>query len=120
MGLSHVAYADGCNGIGRPQLSLGTLSNPYILWFISRPINKYHRCIFLLCILGVILGSRYLGHVFDMREISIKASALCLIFAFAEMEIIRDFTYLLDQIYNKLKSKKIEKMKNILIGGELK
>ncbi len=91
-----------------------------ILWFISRPINKYHRCIFLLCILGVILGSRYLGHVFDMREISIKASALCLIFAFAEMEIIRDFTYLLDQIYNKLKSKKIEKMKNILIGGELK
>lgn len=76
-----------------------------ILWFITRPTNKYHRIIFGICMLGVLFGSRFLGRVFDMNDISIKATALCLVFAFAEMSIIRDFSYLLKQIVAKFKFK---------------
>lgn len=80
-----------------------------ILWFITRPINNYHRFVFALCILGILLGSRLLGQVFDMQEISLKATALCMVFAFAEMSIIRDFSYLLNELYNK--TKKIKTLK---------
>ena len=80
-----------------------------ILWLITRPINNYHRLVFALCILGIILGSRLLGQVFDMQEISLKATALCMVFAFAEMSIIRDFSYLLNELYNK--TKKIKTLK---------
>ena len=59
--------------------------------------------IFGICILGILLGSRFLGRVFDLHEISLKATALCFVFAFAETSIIRDFAYLLDKIDNDLR-----------------
>ena len=74
-----------------------------ILWLITRPINNYHRLVFALCIIGILLGSRILDQVFDMRDISLKATALCMVFAFAEMSIIRDLSYLLDEFYNHIK-----------------
>ena len=74
-----------------------------ILWLITRPTNNYHRMIFGICILGILLGSRFLGRVFDLHEISLKATALCFVFAFAETSIIRDFAYLLDKIDNDLR-----------------
>ena len=76
-----------------------------ILWLISRPINNYHRLIFLICIGGILLTTRLLGIAFDIRDISIKATVLCVLFSLAEMTIIRDFSYFLDQIDQKLKLK---------------
>ena len=86
-----------------------------ILWFITKPINKYHRIIFAICILGVLLSSRLLGDLFDMTEISIKATALCLVFAYAEMSVIRDFSNLLKKIDDKMISKLKGKKENISI-----
>lgn len=91
-----------------------------ILWLITRPINNYHRIIFLICIIGILSTSSLLGNVFDMRNISIKSTSLCMIFAFAEMSVIKDISYLLNQIdlkilkrinkdrYNSLLKKPIE------------
>ena len=72
-----------------------------IFWLITRPMNKYHRLVCAICIGGIFLVSRSLGNFFDLKDISLKASALCLVFAFAEMSIIRDFAYLLDQLYKR-------------------
>ena len=91
-----------------------------ILWLITRPINNYHRIIFLICIIGILSTSSLLGNVFDMRNISVKSTSLCMIFAFAEMSVIKDISYLLNQIdlkilkrinkdrYNSLLKKPIE------------
>ena len=88
-----------------------------ILWFITKPINNYHRIIFGICILGMLLSSKYLGKIFDMNEISIKATALCFVFAFAEMTVIKDFSYFLDQVdkhfLKVIKNKKIRLYNNV-------
>ena len=88
-----------------------------ILWLITRPTNNYHRKIFLACIIGVIIGSRLLGKVFDMDDISIKATALCLVFAYAEMSIIKDFTFLLKQLDKKLQFKFKDKIKEKILNA---
>ena len=73
-----------------------------ILWYITRPINNYHRIIFGICIIGMLLSSKTLGRVFDLNEISIEATYLCMVFALAEMAVIKDFAYLLDRIDKKI------------------
>ena len=50
-----------------------------------------------------------------MTEISIKATALCLVFAYAEMSVIRDFSNLLKKIDDKMISKLKGKKENISI-----
>ena len=90
-----------------------------ILWFITRPLNNYHRIIFAICILGMLGSSRLLGQIFDMHEISAKATALCLVFAFAEMNVIKDVAYTIDQIDKRilkvLREKQPEKFKKVTI-----
>ena len=83
-----------------------------ILWLISRPINNFHRMIFAICILGILLTTRFLGIAFDIRDISIKATVLCILFALAEMSVIRDFAYFLDQVDKRLSDKFKERIKN--------
>ena len=88
-----------------------------ILWFITKPLNKYHRMIFLICILGVLFGSRLLGQVFDMHDISSKALALCLVFAYAEMSVITDLSFILKQIDNKVQFEFKEKLKQKFLNA---
>ncbi|MDO4736677.1 MAG: HAD-IC family P-type ATPase, partial [Bacteroidia bacterium] len=76
-----------------------------ILWYITRPMNKYRILVFAVCLFGIASASRYLYGIFDMNDISIKATALCIVFSIAEMTVIRDLTYLL----NKLVGNKIER-----------
>ena len=78
-----------------------------MLWFITKPINKYHRIIFGVCILGIALTSKPLGKIFDMDSISIKASALCLVFAYAEMSIISDLSFVLKKVITKFENMKL-------------
>ena len=85
-----------------------------ILWFITKPLNNYHRIIFAICILGMLASSKLLGQIFDMHDISVKATALCAVFAFAEMNVIKDFAYMLDQIDKKILSYLREKEKQII------
>ena len=87
-----------------------------ILWLISRPINNYHRLIFLICIGGMLLTARLLGLIFDIRDISLKATVLCILFSLAEMSVIRDFAYFLDQVDKKIKFRLLkDKLLNITL-----
>ena len=76
-----------------------------ILYDITRPINKYHLMVFSICVLGFILSSRALYTVFDIDDISIKAVALCIVFALADMTIIRELSRFMNLIYSKFKRK---------------
>ena len=91
-----------------------------ILWMITKPINNYHRLIFLICIIGILLGSRFLGRFFDMEEISLKATTLCVLFAFAQMSIIQSFAYLLrvvdDKLFRIVKKEEIKKRLSFIKG----
>ena len=79
-----------------------------ILWYIIKPANKYRVLIFALCILGFIVGCTSFYHLFSIESISLKASALCTVFAIAEVTVMRDLTIIINficDLYNKLKLK---------------
>ena len=83
-----------------------------ILWFISRPLKKYNYLVICLCVIGMILASNIFSYFFDIDNISIKALALCMVFAIAEMTVIREITFglnLLCSKYNKIFKKKTNK-----------
>ena len=93
-----------------PQMEVGTASTYLIavvgfsiLYEISRPVSKYRLVVIVLCILGFILSAKHLHFIFDLSNISVKASVLCVLFALAEMTIIRDITYGLDILLRKKK-----------------
>lgn len=77
----------------------------YILWNITRPINKYHIMVFVICIFGFIISANFLYNIFDIDDISVKAVALCLVFAIAEMTVIRNLSYFMDLVFSKKKKK---------------
>lgn len=68
-----------------------------ILWDITKPMNKYRFMIFVICVLGFIVCCNYLYHIFDIEDISIKATALCVVFAIAEISIMRNLTFILNK-----------------------
>ena len=76
-----------------------------ILWLITKPINNYHRFIFFVCIVGILLTARLAGYVFDIHDISSKATVLCVLYSLAEMQVITNFAFMIDEIDKKLKPK---------------
>lgn len=59
-----------------------------ILGRISRPANLYHVFVFVICIAGIILSATMFSELFGITEISLKAIALCGVFALAETQIM--------------------------------
>ena len=87
--------------VGTASVYLISVVGFNILWDITRPLNKYHIIVFMICALGIILCSRYLYNIFDIEDISIKATALCIVFSIAEMTIIRDIRYFINLFIKK-------------------
>ena len=71
-----------------------------ILWDIIRPVNKYRVLIFIICILGFIIGCTSFYHLFSIESISLKATALCVVFAIAEVTVMRHLTLVINGITN--------------------
>ena len=87
--------------VGTASVYLISVVGFNILWDITRPLNKYHIIVFMICALGIVLCSRYLYNIFDIEDISIKATVLCFVFAIAEMTIIRDIRYFINLFMQK-------------------
>ncbi len=76
-----------------------------ILWIITKPINNYHRLIFLICIIGILATARSVGFIFDIHDISSKATVLCVLYSLAEMQLITNFAFMIDEFDKRLKPK---------------
>ena len=75
------------------------------LIYITRPLKKYHIMVFAISIGVTIFSSMFLYNIFDIRDISLKAAALCIVFSIAQLSINRSLSYIINYIYN-LKKKK--------------
>ena len=83
-----------------------------ILWDIIRPVNKYRVLIFALCVLGFIVGCTSFYHVFSIESISLKATALCVLFAIAEVTVMKNLTLVINGITNLYQRLKLKLKKN--------
>ena len=71
-----------------------------ILWKISKPENIYHIFVIIICIVGMILCAAQFHTIFDLNAISLKCTALCGVFAIAEITVMNTFTWIFDQAGN--------------------
>ena len=112
-----VLFADlfgiSSSDVGTASTYLLALVGFLILWDITKPMNKYRFMVFVICILGFIVCCNYFYHIFDIEDISIKATALCVLFAIAEISVMRNLTYFIEKINdfganvkNKIKNRK--------------
>lgn len=72
-----------------------------ILWYITRPLNKYHIVVFIICILGIILSSIFLNGIFDINPISFTTILLTIGIGITAMVVVTIMTYLLNKIVKK-------------------
>lgn len=75
-----------------------------ILRNVSRPLNKYKISIFITCFAGFIICSLIpsLRSLFMLNEFSNESMVLCLIFALAEVTVMRSLTFLFENIPSAL------------------
>lgn len=75
-----------------------------ILRNVSRPLNKYKISIFITCFAGFIIFSLIpsLRSLFMLNEFSNESMVLCLIFALAEVTVMRSLTFLFENIPSAL------------------
>lgn len=67
-----------------------------ILWQISHPFNWYHAAVYAACIIGLLFSASQLKFIFALNSISLKAAALCAIFAIAEISVMRGMILFVD------------------------
>lgn len=75
------------------------------LIYITRPLKKYHIMVFAISIGVTILSSLFLYDLFEIKDISIKAAALCIVFSISQITVNRSLSYTVKLIYNKISSK---------------
>ena len=67
-----------------------------ILAEITKPLNWYHVSVFIVCAIGVVLAcTTGFKTLFSIEDISVRAAALCVVFAIAEFTIMRWLTELI-------------------------
>lgn len=69
-----------------------------ILGRISRPMSLYHFVVFVICVVGIFVCSKYFYFIFSIDNISLKALALSGVFAIAEIKIMDWFSALFECI----------------------
>ena len=84
--------------IGTASTYLLSIVGFLILLDLIKPLNKYHIMVFAICVLGFIVGCNYFYHLFDIRNISLKATALCAVFAIAEISVMRNLTFVMKKL----------------------
>ncbi len=83
-----------------------------ILWRISKPANLYHIIVFALCIMGMIFTAARFHTMFDLEAISLKCTALCGVFAIAEITVMNTFSWIFDRMGDiKINLKEKQKLK---------
>ena len=65
-----------------------------ILWRISLPANSYHVAVLAICVLSIVVSAANFKVLFSLTSISLKAAALCLVFALAEVTVMNSLTRL--------------------------
>lgn len=89
-----------------------SLTGFMILARITKPVNWYHIFVFVICAAGVILASTTgFRTLFSLRSISLKAAALCVVFAIAEFTIMNWMDRLFD--FFRHPGTKLRKVKKI-------
>lgn len=73
-----------------------------ILAGITRPLNRYRTMVFAVCIAGLIGGCGFFYQLFDIYRLSLKGWVLCVVFAFAEVGVLRILSGLLDFVRARL------------------
>ena len=60
-----------------------------ILIGLTRPANRYRATVVLLCMVGFVAGCGFFYQMFDIRSLSLRACVLCVVFAIAEVTVMR-------------------------------
>lgn len=99
---------------GIPYSEIGTASTYLlsvigfiIIWEIIKPLNKWRIFVFVICVTGFLVSAVFFDRLFDIKNISLEASALCAVFAFAELTVMRWLTFIFDWIGEKTGHKKM-------------
>ena len=77
-----------------------------IIWQIIKPLNKWRVFVFVICVVGFIVGAALFDKLFDITHISVQAAALCTVFAIAEITIMRWITITFDKVSSWRKRRK--------------
>ncbi len=72
-----------------------------ILISLIQPPNAYRVLVFVLCLLGLVIGCGFFWKLFDVYNMSMRAWVLCAVFAFAEVGVM----YILDGLLVWLRRK---------------
>ena len=89
------------NEVGTACIYLLAVVGFNTLWYITRPINKYHIMVFAISIGVIIFSATFLYNIFDINDISIKATALCTVFSIAQITINRFLSFVVNHLYKK-------------------
>lgn len=83
-----------------------------ILLNTAKPWNWYRIMVIVICVLGFIVGAQLFSNLFEMGDLSLRAAELGVVFAFAQITVMRWLTQLfswLDGIFDRKHEKKREK-----------
>ena len=69
-----------------------------ILLRTAQPLNRWRITVIVGCVLGFLVASDYFSGLFEMKSLSLKAWALCLVFALAQVTVMRWLTQLFSWI----------------------
>ncbi|MDY4205476.1 HAD-IC family P-type ATPase [Porcincola intestinalis] len=69
-----------------------------ILLRTAQPLNRWRIAVIVGCVLGFLVASDYFSGLFEMKSLSLKAWALCLVFALAQVTVMRWLTQLFSWI----------------------
>lgn len=77
-----------------------------ILMGLVRPFNRYRVGVFAICIIGLIAGCGFFYKLFDIYNLSERASVLCVVFAFAEIGVMIILGQMLNSIRARIRARR--------------
>ncbi len=80
-----------------------------ILWRITRPMNAWRITVFGICFTGFLICNGFLYKILELDRFSFKALVLCVLFAIAEMTVMRELTNLITWLDHHWTQKKERK-----------
>ena len=75
-----------------------------ILVSLIRPPNRYRIMVLAICAVGFIAGCGFFYQLFDIYDLSPRASVLCVIFAFAEVGVLNIFNHVFAFVRRRIRA----------------
>lgn len=91
--------------IGTASTYLLSIVGFIILIHLSSPFNKYRSIVFTCCLAGFLLSLTWLNDLFAIEALSFKTASLCVVFALAEVTVMRYLTKLFTNIRKFIEKK---------------